>query len=309
MADVTEVAGPDSARPGAAAGTTGSNGPVDRPRRPGTAEPAEPEPVVTIATVVAAGAALAITGHAGVVALLAAVAVTQAAVALTWLVGMEVPGRKGALVIAALAAVGADVCISVWPGGRLGTLLAVFGLAVPVMFVHQLARAAARVRVVESLSGVAFAVLAVVSPAAFVQLRREFTSSGSGGRVVAGIVIVAAAALIVGLLVDLVMPAPRFDPSVGRGLLAVIASAGLGGSIGHLLLGTDAGFLNGRGAFVGAAIGALAALLAIATAFARASAPEPESAVARMARPLVTALVPLALVAPVAFLLCSAVRA
>ena len=41
------------------------------------------------------------------------------------------------------------------PHGRFGALLAVAGLAVPLMFVHQLSRGAARVRVVESLSGIA----------------------------------------------------------------------------------------------------------------------------------------------------------
>ena len=45
--------------------------------------------------------------------------------------------------IAGLAAAASDVAVSVWPHGRLGTLLPVFGLAVPAMFVHQLARGAA----------------------------------------------------------------------------------------------------------------------------------------------------------------------
>ncbi len=102
-----------------------------------------------------------------------------------------------------------------WPHGRLGTLLAVLGLALPVMFVHQLARGAARVQVVSSLSAVAVLVLAEVSLPALLQLRHEFGAGALGGRVVATAVAAVAGALVVGCLVDLVMPAPRFDPAVG----------------------------------------------------------------------------------------------
>jgi hypothetical protein len=197
----------------------------------------------------------------------------------------------------------------VGPHGRLGTLLAVFGLAIPVMFVHQLARSAARVRVTDSLGAIAFGVLAVVALPALVQLRHEFTPPSVGGRVVAAVAASAAAALVVGYLVDLVMPAPRFDPAVPRGLLAVVASAGVAGSIGHLVLHASTGFPNGRGAFVGAAVGAIAAFLAIAAAFVERSTPVPAGGFARRLRPVFAAAVPIALLAPVAFLLCLAVRA
>jgi hypothetical protein len=149
----------------------------------------------------------------------------------------------------------------------------------------------------------------VVSPAAYLQLRHEFTAAHIGGTVVSGVVLATAGALLIGLLVDMVMPAPRFDPAADRGLLAVVASAGLGGSIGHLALGSSAGFLVGRGAFVGAACGALAALLAVATAFVRISGPEPESSAGRGLRAVLPAVLPICLVAPVGFLLCLAVRA
>jgi hypothetical protein len=184
----------------------------------------------------------------------------------------------------------------------------VFGLAIPVMFVHQLARAAARVRVTDSLGAIAFGVLAVVAVASLVQLRHEFTSTTVGGKVVAAVAGAAGAALVVGYLVDLVMPAPRFDPAVPRGLLAVVAGAGVGGSIGHLTLHASTGFVHGRGEFVGAAVGVLAALFAIAVAFVLRSTPVPSGASARALRPVLAAVVPIALMAPVAFLLCLAVR-
>jgi hypothetical protein len=266
-------------------------------------------PVGTIAIAFVVGVVLAVSARSSALALLVAVAVVQALVAFTWALGTALPGRKGAIVIAALASGAADAAVSVWPNGRLGTLLAVFALAVPVMFVHQLVRGAARVRVVDSLGGVATLVVLVVGLPALLQLRHEFGAGALGGKVVAGVVAAAAGALIVGILVDLVMPAPRFDSSVDRGFLALIAAAGLGGSLGHLMLRSDTDFMHGRGAFVGAAVGALVGLLAVGTAFVEASTAMPPPGVGQRLRPLLGALVPLCLVAPVAFLLCLAIRA
>ena len=265
--------------------------------------------LASLVTAVAAGALLALTARAGAVELLVGVAVVQAAAAASVVLATTAPGRKGALVILAMASAGADVAVSVWPDSRLGTLLVVFALAVPVMFVHQLMRGAVRLRVVESLATISLGVVVVVSLAAYPQLRHEFDSSSSGGKVVSGVVAAAAAALVVGLLVDLVMPAPRFDPSVDRGLLALVASAGLGGSIGSLMLGSDIGFLSQRGVFVGAACGALAGLFALAVAFVLHSAEPTETRTASALRPVLTGVVPLTLVAPIAFVLCLAVRA
>ncbi|PZS14731.1 MAG: hypothetical protein DLM57_13990 [Pseudonocardiales bacterium] len=274
----------------------------------GAVEEVELNHLGSLAVTVLAGAMLILTARTGAVALLVAVAVVQAVLTLAWVFGTALPGRKGALLITALAAGGADVTVSLWPGGRLGTLLIVFGLAVPVMFVHQLMRGAARVRLVESLGGLALIVVAVVALPALLQLRHEFSGPSLGGRVVAGVVAAAAGALVVGYLVDLVLAAPRFDPAVARGLLAVIASAGLGGSIGHLTLRADAEFLAGRGAFTGAALGALIAFFAVGVAFVERSAPVPQTGYARRLRPVLSSLLPLSMLAPVAFVLCLAIR-
>jgi hypothetical protein len=262
----------------------------------------------SLAVTVLAGALLIGAARTSAVALLVAIAVVQAVLAVAWVLGTSVPGRKGALVIAALAAAGADVTVSVWPAGRLGTLVPVFALAIPAMFVHQLMRGAARVRVVESLGGVALIVVAMAALPALLQLRHEFAGPTLGGRVVGGVVAAAAGALVVGYLVDLMLAAPRFDPSVSRGLLAVVASTGLGGSIGHLMLRSDAEFLNGRGAFTGAALGALVAFFAVGVAFIERSSPLPTASFARRTRPILSALMPLSLLAPVAFVLCLAIR-
>ena len=274
----------------------------------GAVEEVELNHVGSFAVTVIAGAALVATARTSALALLVAVAIVQAVLTLAWVFGTVLPGRKGALLIAALAAAGADVTVSRWPAGRLGTLLVVFGLAIPVMFVHQLMRGAARARIVESLGGVALIVVAVVGLPALIQLRHEFIGPTLGGRVVAGVVAAAAGALLVGYLVDLVYAAPRFDPTVARGLLAVVASAGLGGSVGHLMLRSDAEFLGGRGAFAGAALGALIAFLAVGVAFIERSAPAAQDGLSRRMRPVLSSLLPLSLLAPVAFVLCLAIR-
>lgn len=285
----------DRLDPGAASGT--SNG-AQR----------DPAMLVSLAVAVLVGLALVLTARTSAVALLVTIAVVQAVFAVAWVFGTRMPGRWGGLLIAALAAAGADVAASIWPHGRLGTLLAVLGLAVPVMFVHQLARGAARVRLVSSLAAVAVLVLAEVSLPALLQLRHEFAAAGEGGRVAAAAAGAAAGALVVGYLVDLVLPAPRFDPAVPRGLLALIASGVVGGAVGYLLLRDDVNFVGGRSVFVGAALGALAALLAVAAAFVLYSTPEPVTVIGRQMRPVLAALLPLVVLAPVAFLICLSIR-
>lgn len=272
-------------------------------------EPVELSLPTTLAVALVVGAALAVSARAGATPLLIAVAATQALLAASWVLGTVMPGRIGGLVIATLAATAADVTTSVWPHGRLGTLLAVLGLAVPAMFIHQLARGAARVQVVSSLSAVAVLVLGEVSLPALLQLRHEFASSEVGGRVAAAAVAAIAGALVIGCLVDMLMPAPRFDPAVGRGLLALIASAGLGGSVGYLMLRNEVEFADGRSVFVGAALGALAGLLAVALAFVLQTTPVPAARLGRSLRPVLAAVLPIAVIAPVAFLLCLAIRA
>lgn len=262
----------------------------------------------SLVVAVLAGAALALTARTGAVALLVAVAAVQAAFAFAWVLGTGLPGRRGAIAIATLAGAGADVAVSVWPHGRLGTLLAVLGLAVPVMFVHQLSRGAARVQIVSSLSAVALLVLAEVALPALLQLRHEFAGADPGGRVASAVLAATSGALVIGYLVDVVLPAPRFDADVPRGLLALLASAVLGGAVGYLLLKTETDFAGGRAVFLGAALGALAGLLAVAAAFVLYTTPEPASGLGRPLRPVFAALLPLCVLAPAAFLLCLAIR-
>jgi hypothetical protein len=255
------------------------------------------------------GALLVLTARAGALALLVAVAIVQAVLAVVWVFGTGLPGRIGALVLAAMAAAGADVTVSLWPRGQLGTLLIVLALAVPAMIVHQLARGAARVRLVDSLGAIALLVVAEVAAPALLQLRHEFVGSTSGGTVVAAAAAAAAGGLVIGYLVDLVVPAPRFDADVPRGLPAVIASTLCGGAIGYLMLRSVTEFLGGRGAVIGAALAAVAAFIAVGMSFTEHSRGRPVSAVGQLLRPMLSAVLPLAILGPVAFIVCLAIRA
>lgn len=254
------------------------------------------------------GAALAWTDRVGATALLVAVAVAQTLLAVTWTVVLRYPGRRGGLVVAGLAAVAADVATSVWPHSRLEAMLAIAGLAVPVMFVHQLLRGAARVRVAESLGAIALLVLAQAALPALLQLRHELPSASLGGDAVVAVVLAAAGALAAGAFTDMLLPAPRFDSDVPRGLAGVVVATLVAAALGHLVLRDSRAFESGRGAFVGAAVGVLTALCAIGTAFTEHGVPLAETGYARRARPLLSVLVPIALVAPAGLLLCLTAR-
>src|SRR3569832_1520176 len=108
------------------------------------------------------------------------------------------------------------------------------------------------------MAAVAFLVLGEVLLPALLLLRHEFGASELGGKVTAAAAAALAGALVIGALVDMLLPAPRFDPAVPRGLLALVASAGLGGSLGYLMLRQQTDFVDGRSVFIGGALGALA---------------------------------------------------
>lgn len=259
------------------------------------------------ATALVLGVALVSAALHSALALLVVIAVVQAVLAVSWVYGTAMPGRIGALVIAALTSGAADTTASIWPQGRLGTLLAVLGLAVPVMFVHQLARGAARVQLVSSLSAIALLVLCEVSLAALLQVRHEF-GTDLGGRVATAVVGAAAAALLVGALVDSTFVGPRFDPAVARGMLGLLGAIGIGAAVAYLALRDDSAFAEGRGAFLGAAVGALAGLLAVATAFVQHTT-TPAAGPARFLPPVFAVVIPLCILSPAGFLLCLAIRA
>src|SRR5215468_5349 len=253
------------------------------------------------AAIVTAG--LIVAANYGATQLLIAVAAAQGLLVLTWVFGTAVPGRLGAVVVGALAAAGADLIVSRWPHGQLGTLAVVLGLAIPAMFIHQLTRGVVRTRVVESLSDVALLVVAVVALAAFMQLSHEML----GTQLVTAVALAAGCALVAGHIVDMVWPVPRFDPNVRRGLLAVVVAAAIGASVTYLRLSDTVDFASERSLYLGASVGALVSLFAVGAAFVQYGLPR-GGRISAIIRPFGGAFMSVGLVAPLAYLLCLIIR-
>lgn len=255
-----------------------------------------------------AGGVLAAGSYLGVVALAVAVAVVQLLVTVSWLFGTAVPGRKGGLALAVLAAGGADAAVLHWPHSGYSPVLGVLGLAVPAMFVHQLARGVVRTRVVESLADITVLLVAVVALSGLLVLRRQ----GNGDILTPAVLGAITAGLVAAHFADAVYSAPRFDPAVDRGLPAVLIGVLAGGLVGLLGLRRVVEFAGGRGAFVGAAIAAVACLLSIGAAFSAVrspvASPGPAGPAGRAVRlrPVSAALMTVALSTPAAYVLVNA---
>jgi hypothetical protein len=237
--------------------------------------------------VLGAGALL---GRPGV---LATVALAQAALAPAWVLGTRRPGRIGGLLIGPAAAAAGDVALLVRDRTSPAVLLGVLGLALPAMVVHQLARGVVRVRVTESLAGLASLVAAEVGLCTLVALAH----ADDGHRLVGTVVLAAAAGLVLARLADALAPAPRIAAGVPYGLAAVLLAAVGGAAAGAATAGGP--LTAAAGAGVGALVGAVAALVSVGVGFLVLALPE-------RPRPLVPAylsvVLPLALVAPVGYL-------
>lgn len=276
-------------------------------RQPRTAVAAAQQIQLAVLTALTGGV-LAAGSYLGSVALLVAVGAVQLALILSWLFGASVPGRVGGLVLAVLAAAGADTAVAYWSDSGYSPVLGVLGLAVPLMFVHQLTRGVVRTRVVESLADITVLLVAVVALAGLVVLRHQ-----ANGDILAPAVLgVITAGLVAAHFTDAVFPAPRFDPEVDRGLPAVVVGVLAGAAIGVLSLHRVIDLAGGRGAFVGASVAAVACLLSIGAAFsgvhaslAPAGTAGPAGREARL-RPVAAALMTVALSTPAAYAVVNA---
>ncbi|HET6208831.1 MAG TPA: hypothetical protein VFD94_00535 [Jatrophihabitans sp.] len=266
------------------------------------------------------GAVLAVGSHFGPVPLLIAIALVQAVLIPCWVLGTGLPGRIGGLVLGVLAAAGADAATLHWHDSGYSPVLGVLGLAVPLMFVHQLTRGVVRTRVVESMAAIAVLVVGVVALSGLLVLRRQ----GNGETITVALVAAIAVGLVVDHLTDAVLPAPRFDPAIDRGLPAVLAGVVAGGLVGLLLLRQDIDFAGGRGPFLGAAVAAVGCLLSIGATFAEsrdqpaAQSDDPDLPTAATAlprevpaglarlRPAAAVALTIALTAPAAYVLTNA---
>jgi hypothetical protein len=171
------------------------------------------------------------------------------------------------------------------------------------MFVHQLTRGVVRSRVVESLSGVAVVVVATVALSALIQLRHE-----TDARVASTAIAAAGAALAAGLIVDAVVPVLRFEPEVPRGLGGVIASLLVGGIVGFVRLHGTVEFSTGRAILLGAALGVIVGCLGVGFSYVTYIL-RTSSTSALVFRPVLAAVLPLAVIAPIAYVLSLAIQA
>lgn len=245
-------------------------------------DPARPINHVQLAALSAVLAAVLAAGsYPGTVTTLIAVAVLQAVLVPCWVLGNRVPGRIGGLLLGLLAAAAADALTLHWPDNGYSPVLGVLGVALPVMFLHQLTRGVVRTRVVESLSGLTLLLVGVVAPAGLILLRHQ----ADGRTITLSLLAAVGVGLVAAHLMDALLSVPRFDPAVDRGLPAVVVGVVAGGVIGYLGLRRLIDFTGGRGAFVGAAVAAVACLLSIAASFAESRTAEPGTSASTLANP------------------------
>jgi hypothetical protein len=234
--------------------------------------------------------------------ILVMVAVLQALLVPAWVYGTALPGRIGATVLGLGTAAAADVALLVRDRVSLMVLVGVLGLALPAMLAHQLTRGVVRVRVTESLAGIAVLLTAVVALSSLIALARAV----DGPRLVAALVVGAGAGLAVARVVDAVAPAPRLAEDVAHGVLAVLA-AGLTGAAGGALLAAGARQLDAAGgALLGAVVAVLAALVAVGVGYLAATSQSPRRGTL-VAMAYLAVVLPLGLAAPVGYLVSLAV--
>lgn len=250
--------------------------------------PAAGAVVVVTGLLVGLSAALGDTGR------LVGVLVLQLALVAAWVLATGIRGFVGSLGIGAVAAVGADLLLGLPDRPDLGLLLLVLGPGFLVAVVHQMARPAPRRYLVASLAGVLLLLCAVAALAVLLALGR----TPDGARLATSAVLVVGAALLVGHLVDVVLPRPVIAAGVPRGLLGLVLSV-LAGVAVALLRRRPGDLVDALSAATyGAAIGGVAALVAVGASYVVSERPQRGAAL-----PLVQAVLPFAAAAPVAFFL------
>jgi hypothetical protein len=213
-------------------------------------------------TVLAVGLLVALPEVFGDEGRLAAVLVLQLGLVLTWVLVTGIQGFAGSLAVGAAAAVVADLVLVFPERPALGALLTVLGVGFLAAVLQQMFRRP-RQDLVVSLSGSVLLLCAVAALAALLLLGR--TPAGHGRALVA--LLVVGAALVVGHLVDLVLPRPVLATGVPRGLLGLVVSV-LAGALGAFLGRDLAGSAGALPALVGGAVLAgVTAMVALAASY------------------------------------------
>jgi hypothetical protein len=192
---------------------------------------------------------------------LAAVLMLQLGLVLAWVLVTGIEGFAGSLAVGAAAAVAADLLLVLPDRPALGGLLVVFGVGFLAAVLQQMFRRP-RPDLVVSLSGTVLLLCPVGALAALLLLGR---STGSDRAFIA--LLAVGAALVVGHLVDLVLPRPQLAPGVPRGLLGLVLAVPAGAAV--TFVGRDVAALSGgmNAALFGAALGGVAALVALVASY------------------------------------------
>jgi hypothetical protein len=226
--------------------------------------------------------------------LVAAVGVVQLALVAAWVVATGIRGSTGSLALGVAAAVGTDLALLLPERARLDALVVVLGPVFLAAVVHQMIRPAPRRYLVASLAGVVLLVCAVCALGVLLTVGRL----EGGPRLVGTAVLVVGATLLVGHLVDLVLPRPQIAYGVPRGLVGLVLGVLAGIGVAVLREGASS-LLDALGAVTaGTVLGAVAALTGLGASYVVA-----ERAQRGWALPVVQAVLPLAAAAPAAYAL------
>lgn len=234
---------------------------------------------------------------------LAAVLVLQLGLVLSWVVVTGIQGFAGSLAVGAAAAVGADLVLVLPADPELGDLLVVLGMGFLVAVLQQMLRRP-REELVAALAGSVLLLTAVGALATLLLLGR--TAAGHDRALVA--LIAVGVALLVGHLVDLVLPRPSVATGVPRGLLGLLLSAAAGAVVAWLA--RDVGGTDGAvpALVLGAALAGVTAMVALVASYVVVEAtadgaPSADPSLSPWALSVVQAVLPFAACAPVALAL------
>lgn len=230
----------------------------------------------------------------GPAGLLVTVAVLQISLIAAWSRATGTRGYLGSLVIGAGTALTADTVLARQAEPDLGPLAAVLGLAFIAAILHQLLRSAPRRLATASLAGICMLAVTLIALSASLLLYRVTDGSADYVATIAA----AGGAVVVGHLVDLVLPVARITPHVPRGMFALLLSVGTA-IAASVTLSDPVNLIDGLGAaIVGAIVGLVSALLAVAASYIAAERPQ-----SNWSLPWLQALLPLAGAAPIGYLL------
>ncbi len=250
--------------------------------------PAGISAAVATAALILAPRALGPTG------LLVTVVVMQIALIGAWSRATGTRGYVGSLVIGAGTAVVSDTVLALQSAPDLGPLAAVLGLAFLAALVHQLSRSAPRRLATASLAGISFLAVILIAMSTLLLLYRIT----DGSEVYVAVVAATGGSIVVGHFVDLVLPLPRITPELPRGLTALLISVGAAIAAAVTLSGPINLIESLGAAIVGAILGLISALLAVAASYIAAERRRPHWSL-----PWLQAVIPLAGAAPVGYFL------